>query len=78
MILILVLILVLLLILVLILILKDTSRGECKRRDADDFNTEAKIMRKLFVKGLNLETKGGTVGKVAIVIVMVIVIVILG
>ena len=33
---------------------RETSRGESRRRDADDFNPEAKIMRKLFVKNLPL------------------------
>ena len=31
---------------------REGSRGEKRRRDADDFDPEAKIMRKLFVKNL--------------------------
>ena len=33
------------------------SRGEPKRRDADDFDPESKIMRKLFVRGLPFSAK---------------------
>ena len=34
---------------------QENSRGERMRRDADDYNPEAKIMRKLFVKNIPLD-----------------------
>ena len=34
-----------------------STRGEKRRRDADDFDPESQLMRKLFVKNLSPETK---------------------
>ena len=33
------------------------TRGEKRRRDADDFDPESKLMRKLFVKNLSPDAK---------------------
>ena len=38
----------------------ETSRGQKRRRDADDYDPEAKIMRKLFVKNIPTEMTEAT------------------